>query len=165
MMRPQIARMVPLAIGSRISTLSCQRGVEHVVPVLRRLVRGAPARLLKAITAGRPVDAEVEVARADAAGTDAVGPGGTVRREQGVVHAAVEDRGRPAEPDVGLRIDPLEPEPVEDLLRAHVEPADVDVGRAALEGVLEQRELVAAVRRVDHDRRAAVVAARQQTRP
>ena len=46
-----MARMVPLAIGSRMSTWSRHRGVEHVVPVLRRL-GASDRRLLKAITAG-----------------------------------------------------------------------------------------------------------------
>ena len=68
----------------------------------------------------------------------------------------------PAEPDIGLRIDPLEPEPVEDFLAPHVEPADVDVGAPALERRLEQLELVAAVRRVHHHRRAGVPPARQR---
>ena len=154
MISPQMARMVPLAIGSRISTLSFQRGREHVVPVAAAPRPGAPARLLKAITAGVRYAGIVEVVRPDAARPDVVGPGRPVRREQRVVHAAVEDRGRPAEPDVGLRVHPLEAQPVEDLLRSHVEPAHVDVGMPPLEGVLQQGELVAAVGRVEHDRRA-----------
>ena len=52
MMRPQMARIVPLAIGSRISTLSCQRGLEHVVPVAAAPRPRGTARLLNAITAG-----------------------------------------------------------------------------------------------------------------
>ena len=62
----------------------------------------------------------------------------TIGLEQRVLDAEIEDRGGPAEPDVGLRIHPLEAQAVEDLLRAHVEPADVDVRTLGLEGVLEE---------------------------
>jgi hypothetical protein len=79
-----------------------------------------------------------------------------VRREQRVGHAPVEDRGRSAEPYVRLGIHPLEPEPVEDFLGPHVEPSHVDVRVLALEGLLQERELVAAVGRVDDDRGTAI---------
>ena len=87
-----------------------------------------------------------------------------VRRQERIGYAAIEDRGRAAEPHVGLRIHALESEPIEDLLRSHVEPAHVDVGMSPLEGVLQQGELVAAVWRVDDDRRARVGVAGQDAK-
>jgi hypothetical protein len=42
-----------------------------------------------------------------------------------------------AEPDIGLRIHPLEPQAIQNLLRAHIEPSDIDVGPAALERALQ----------------------------
>ena len=68
-------------------------------------------------------------------------------------------RDRTAEPHVGLGIDPLEAQAVEYLLRAHVEPAHVDIGPAALEGVLQQSQLIAAVGGVENDRGSVVVRA------
>ncbi len=47
-------------------------------------------------------------------------------------------------PEPTVRAAPVQP--VEDLLRAHVEPADVDAGVARLEFLLHQSEEVAAVR-------------------
>ena len=161
-MSPQIARMVPLAIGSRMTTLSCQRGsstssqscgassAAHQLAVVgdhrracdRPESRDRPARRRW----GRP------------------GPP-TMADRAGAASPRCRDRsrGRAPEPDVGLGIHPLEPQPVEDLLRAHVEPADVDIGPLRLEGVLQQGELVTAVRGIEHDRRPPVVAAGSAT--
>src|SRR4029077_11059263 len=83
-------------------------------------------------------------------------PGGPVRREQRVLDAAIEQCRGATEPDVGLGIDPLEAEAIEDFLAAHVEPADVDVGAPPLELMLQQGELVAAVGRVEQERSARV---------
>ena len=76
--------------------------------------------------------------------------------KEGIGDAAVEDRGGPAEPDIGLRVCPFGAQPVEDLLAPHVEPAEIDVRMAGLEGPLEQLELVPPVRRVEHHRRPPV---------
>ena len=62
-----------------------------------------------------------------------------------------------AEPDVRLRIGALRTNTVVDILRAHIEPAHVDIGMQRLEAVLEERQQVAAVRAVD-DEGSAVIA-------
>jgi hypothetical protein len=51
MMSPQMARIVPLAIGSRMRTLSVQRGSSTSSQSCGACSRGT-TRLLKAITAG-----------------------------------------------------------------------------------------------------------------
>ena len=51
MISPQMARIVPLAIGSRMMTLSFQRGSRTSSQSWGASARGT-ARLLKAITAG-----------------------------------------------------------------------------------------------------------------
>ena len=69
MMRPQMARMVPLAIGSRMSTLSRQRGASTSSQSC-----GASARGHDPVVVGddrrRAVDRIVEVSRPDAVGSD-----------------------------------------------------------------------------------------------
>ena len=72
------------------------------------------------------------------------------------MHATVEDGRRATKPDVRLGINPLEAKPVEDLLRSHVEPANIHIGTMPLEGVLQQRELVTSVRRVQNEWGAVV---------
>src|SRR5262249_25237194 len=64
--------------------------------------------------------------------------------------------------DVPLRIGGLGAYPVVDLLRAHVEPADVDVRMLRLEAPLHQQQQVAPMRGVDHHRGPAVAAARRE---
>jgi len=45
---------------------------------------------------------------------------------------------------------------IEDILRSHVEPANVDIGIQGLEATLEQRQEIAAVGRIDDKRSAGV---------
>jgi hypothetical protein len=56
-----------------------------------------------------------------------------------------------------LRIYSLKSKPVQNLLRAHVEPPHIDIGPVALKSVFQQRQLIAAMRRVEDDRSAAIV--------
>jgi hypothetical protein len=49
-----------------------------------------------------------------------------------------------------LWIDALEAQPVQYLLRAHVEPSHIYVGPAALECAFQQSELIATMGRVEH---------------
>jgi hypothetical protein len=75
-----------------------------------------------------------------------VGPVGMVRLEHRVTNSAIEDGGRSPKPDVGLRVHPFEAQAVQYFLGAHVEPAYVDVRMAPLEAVLQQLQLIAAMR-------------------
>ena len=99
-----------------------------------------------------------------ARGRDRVRPRRTVRLEQTLLRAAGEGRVRASVPDVGLRVRLLRAEAVVDLLRAHVEPAHVDLGVRELELLLDEAEQVAAVRRVDGQGLAGVGAAGEQAR-
>ena len=92
-------------------------------------------------------------------GGDRSRPRGAERLQQRIARAAGENRAGPAEPDVRLGIHPLGAQPVVHLLRAHVEPVDDDVGVEVLEAMLEQREQVAAVGRIDDEGSAAVAPA------
>jgi len=107
------------------------------------------------------VHAEVEITGSPCTRVGVFHPLGPIGLEEGVAHPTIENRGGATKPDVRLRIDPLEPEPVEDLLAAKVEPADVDVGTLRLEGALEQQQLVATVRGVHEDGRPMIASARE----
>src|SRR5690606_26197430 len=58
--------------------------------------------------------------------------------------------------DGRLRVGALGAEPVEDLLRAHVQPLDIDLGVERLEPLLEGTQQVGAVRGIDDQRLPAV---------
>ena len=147
------------AAGQRVAhqDLPAPARREEVVPVARRLRlrhRGGVVDQDRQ----RAVGAEVEVVRAVALRRRRRRPLGAEGLEQPVRGAAREDRVRPAEPDVGLRVGALRAHPVVDLLRPHVEPAHVDLGPRGFVGALERAQEIAPVRRVDDDRRAAVTA-------
>ena len=57
---PNAVRMVPLASGSRITTLPVQRGIEQVVPVARRLLVADRGRVVDQ-ERHRAVEPEVEI--------------------------------------------------------------------------------------------------------
>ena len=130
----------------------------------RRIAPHVPAHaVLASNTSGLGINALAEVLPEEL--RHRVHPRRAVRREQAFLRAAREDRRRAAEPDVGLRVGGLGADAVVDLLRAHVEPAHVDLGVRLLVGAFEERQQVAAVGRVQHQRRAAVAAAAGQQRP
>ena len=72
------------------------------------------------------------------------------------METTIEDGGRSAEPDVRLRIDALESQAIQDLLRSHVQPAHIDIRAAPFEVALEQLQLIAPVGRVEYDRSSGV---------
>ena len=155
---PQTARMVPEASGSRIRILPFHFGSSRSSQS-RGASLGRDRLRVVDEHRRRAVEGEVEIARLAARGRDRVRPRRPVGSEQAVPRAAREDRVGPAEPDVRLRVRLLRPHPVVDLLRAHVEPAHVDVGMGALELLLDQRQEIAPVGRVEDERRAGVAAA------
>ena len=83
-------------------------------------------------------------------------PAGPEWLEQRIGGTAREDGRRPAEPHVRLGIGALGAQAVVHLLRAHVQPAHVDVRMELLEAPLEQREEIAAVGTIDHQRSAGI---------
>ena len=135
---------------------------QQVVPVGRRLLALHGLRVVDQHRRGA-VGAEVEVAGGAAGRRHRAGPARAVGRQQPLGGAAGEDRLRTAEPDVRLRVGGLGADAVVDLLRAHVEPADVDVRVLGLEALLHQEQQVAAVRGVDDQRDPAVAAARGES--
>ena len=161
MMRPQMARMVPLAMGSRISTLSCQRGAS----TSSQSAGASSARDDPAVVGDhrrRAVDRIVEVARPDAARADVRRP-----RRDGTARAA--SRRTPRSKIV---VGPPNQTSACGLTRSNRRRSRISCepmssqrtsmsGCSRLEGLLEQGELVAAVGRVDDDRGAAVAAARR----
>ncbi|OQC34270.1 MAG: hypothetical protein BWX64_02795 [Acidobacteria bacterium ADurb.Bin051] len=134
-----------------------EAGIEQLFPVGRRLVGGEQALVVDEHRQ-RPVDAVVALPGAAGGVREGAGPARLAGGEQAVGGAAGEDRVRPAEPDVGLRVGTLRTEPVVDLLRAHVEPTDVDLRVRRLVGLFEEHEQIAPVRRIDDHRRAPVAA-------
>src|SRR6185295_20344138 len=76
-----------------------------------------------------------------------------------LARALREGRLRAAVPDVRLRIRLFRADPVVDLLGAHVEPADVDLRMQLLEALLHQAQEVAAMRRIEDERRLAAARA------
>src|SRR3989454_10357669 len=145
------------ARGERVADqhLALPARVEQVVPVARRLLR--LDRLLCVDDDGRRfVRGEVAIPRAAPVRTDRARPSGPKRLEQGVVRAAREDGRWAAEPHVRLRVGALGTEPVVHLLRAHVEPAHVDVGMESLEAALQQGQKIATVGRINDEGRATV---------
>jgi len=130
--------------------------LQDLIPIPRRFSpRHRPA--VKGDDGGGAVDWKVEIPGTDGSFVYLVSPRGPVGREQRVPDPPVEDHGGATEPDVRLWVDPLEAEPVENLLRSHVQPADINVRPLSLERPFEQNQLVAPVGRVKHDWRAVVV--------
>src|SRR5262249_27223231 len=127
-------------------------------PVARGLGGGNRGRVVN--ENGRcAIEAEVEVSGPAALGGDRSAPTGTKWGEQIFAHSAPENRRGPAVPDVRLWVGLLGSDSVVDLLRAHVEPAHVDLRMLLLVGLLHQAEQVAAMRRVDDDRSSRVAPA------
>ena len=155
MMSPQMARIVPLAIGSRISTWSCQRGAS----TSSQSCGASGARHRAAVERDhrrRAVHRPVEDRRARRR------PGPTDAAQLGRYGASSES----ATPRSKIVVGPPNQTSACGLTRSkrsrsRISWLPMSSQRTSMSGcrrsnaVLEQRELVAAVRRVDDDRRAA----------
>ena len=132
--------------------------IEQVVPVLRRLRRGHD--LLGVQKDGRRlVGRKVTIPGAAPARRDGFCPNRSMAIEQRFSRGLRQDQGRSAKPDIGLRVRTLGAHTVVHVLRAHVEPAHIDIGMERFESLHEQRPQISALGTVDDQWRAAIAGA------
>jgi hypothetical protein len=151
---PKIARMVPLAMGSRISTFPFQRG-SSTWSQSRGAFAADTAALFQAMTSG----VRYVPYQKPSVGGDGAGPRRLRALQQRVAHGVLEGLRGGAPPDVGLRVRALAAQAVQHLLRPHVQDLHVHRGMQRLIALLERLLHLPPVGGVDGQHLAVVAAA------